>query len=69
MLQEGMGLICALILAAIGGLITDVQPYLVWSAVGMAAFGVLGLWAARSLARSRERPAGRVAAIAAGDDA
>ena len=71
MLQEGAGLVCALILAAIGGLITEVQPYLEWSAVLMAAFGLYGLWAARRIARAGRPETIEVApAIAAmGDDA
>ena len=47
MLQEAAGLGCALLLAAIGTLVTRVQPYLVWSAVALVASGILGLRGAR----------------------
>lgn len=66
MLQEAAGFVCALILAAIGGLIVQVQPYLVWSGVGIVLFGVYGLVAAR---RIRREGVSRATVSVARDDA
>lgn len=43
MIQETAGLACALALAAIGGLVTSVQPYLVGSAAVLAVSGLYGV--------------------------
>lgn len=52
-LQEGAALIGSLAIAAAGGLIVDVQPYLFGSAVVMIGFGVFGLMAGRRIAAGR----------------
>lgn len=47
MVQEGAGLLCALVLAALGGLVGAVQPYLVGSAAVLVVAGVWGVAAGR----------------------
>ena len=55
MLQEGSALVCSIGIAAIGALISTVQPFLVGSALAVVASGFYGLGAQRRVARGHER--------------